>query len=52
MQTGSWMAYLDSTYFSDKNSYIKYFISSYGLRDMIFARFAQILIFSVKQRTG
>jgi hypothetical protein len=39
MQTGKWMSYSDSMHFSDKNSYKILFISSYGSKDMIYARF-------------
>jgi hypothetical protein len=38
MQTVVWMAYSDSSHFSDKISYKILFISSYGLKDMNFAR--------------
>jgi hypothetical protein len=37
------MAYSDSMHFSDKLSYKILFISSYGLEDMIYARFTHIL---------
>jgi hypothetical protein len=40
------MAYSCPAHFSDQFSYIKHFISSYGLRDMIFARSEQ------KQKKG
>jgi hypothetical protein len=43
------MAYLDSTHFSDKFSYKILFISSYGSKDINFARFAHLQQFSVKQ---
>jgi hypothetical protein len=36
------MAFSDSTYFSDTNSYKILFISSYRLKDMIYARFAYL----------
>jgi hypothetical protein len=36
------MAYSDSTHFSDKISYKILFISSYGLEDMILARFEHV----------
>jgi hypothetical protein len=39
MQTDEWMAYSCSVHFSDQNSYITLFISSYILEDMIFARY-------------
>jgi hypothetical protein len=48
MQTGLWMAYSNSSHFSDKLSYKILFIPNYGLKDMNLARFAQILEFSVK----
>jgi hypothetical protein len=38
MQTIIWMLYSGSTYFSDRNSYIILFISSYSLEDMNLAR--------------
>jgi hypothetical protein len=40
MQTVVWMAYSDSTHYSDKNSYKIPFIPSYGLKDTNLARFA------------
>jgi hypothetical protein len=43
MQTDEWMAYSCSLDFSDQFSYIKHFIPSYSLRDMIFARFKHFL---------
>jgi hypothetical protein len=43
------MAYLDSTHFSDKLSYRKHFIPSYGAKDMNFAICAYLQQFSVKQ---
>jgi hypothetical protein len=39
MQTSIWMSYSDSTHFSDKLSYKILFISSYGSKDMNYARF-------------
>jgi hypothetical protein len=39
MQTDTWMAYSDSTHFSDEFSYKTLFIPSYGLEDMNLARF-------------
>jgi hypothetical protein len=39
MQTVAWMAYSDSLHFSDKISYKILFISDYGSKDMIYARF-------------
>jgi hypothetical protein len=50
MQTDEWMAYSCSAHFSDQFSYIKHFISNYGLQDMIYARFTQILQFFRKQK--
>jgi hypothetical protein len=50
MQTVVWMAYSDSSHFSDKISYKILFISSYGSKDINFARLEQILQFSAKQR--
>jgi hypothetical protein len=44
------MAYSCSVHFSDQNSYITLFISSYILEDMIFARFKPSLPFSGKQK--
>jgi hypothetical protein len=41
MQTVAWMAFSDSTHFSDKISYKILFISIYQSKDMNFARFAQ-----------
>jgi hypothetical protein len=53
MQTVAWMAFSDSTHFSDKISYKILFISSYGLKDMIFTRFAQNLpLFRQPKTTG
>jgi hypothetical protein len=46
MQTVAWMAFSDSTHFSDKFSYKILFIPSDGLKDTNCARFAQILQFS------
>jgi hypothetical protein len=42
MQTSIWMAYSDSTHFSDKISYKILFISSYGSKDMNLPRFAYL----------
>jgi hypothetical protein len=50
MQTVAWMAFSDSTHFSDKISYRKHFILSYGLKDMNFARFEHLQKFSEKLR--
>jgi hypothetical protein len=49
MQTVVWMAYSDSTHFSEQLSYKTLFISSYQSKDMNFARLEQILPFSEKQ---
>jgi hypothetical protein len=38
MQTDIWMVYSDSMHFSDKLSYKILFISTYGLKDINFAR--------------
>jgi hypothetical protein len=43
------MAYSDSSHFSDKFSYKILFIPSYGLKDMILARFAHLQEFSLKK---
>jgi hypothetical protein len=51
MQTSIWMSYSDSTYFSEQFSYKILFISSYGLEDMIYARFEYLQGFS-KKKTG
>jgi hypothetical protein len=51
MQTVVWMAYKDSTYFSDKNSYKIHFISSYGSKDMNYARLTHLEQFSEKKKT-
>jgi hypothetical protein len=42
MQTGTWMENLDSMHFSDKISYKILFISSYRLKDMIYARLTHL----------
>jgi hypothetical protein len=39
MQTVAWMAFSDSTHFSDKFSYKILCIPSYGLKDVNLARF-------------
>jgi hypothetical protein len=53
MQTGIWMAYSNSMHFSDQLSYKILFISTYGLEDMILARFKYLQEFSEKkQKTG
>jgi hypothetical protein len=49
MQTVAWMAYLDSTHFSDKLLYKILFILSYGLKDTNFARFKHLQQNSEKQ---
>jgi hypothetical protein len=46
------MAYSDSTHFSDKLSYKILFISSYGSKDMNYARFTHFLQFSEKHKRG
>jgi hypothetical protein len=46
MQTVVWMAYSNSTHFSDTNSYKILFISSYGSKDMNLTRFAYLQGFS------
>jgi hypothetical protein len=50
MQTVAWMAFSDSTHFSDEISYKILFIPSYGLKDMNFARLEQILPFFRKRK--
>ena len=35
METRAWMAYFDSTHFSDKKSYMTFLIWTYRLNDMI-----------------
>jgi hypothetical protein len=50
MQIIIWMAYSNSMHFSDKLSYKILFISSYGLKDMNFARFRHLQQFLAKQR--
>jgi hypothetical protein len=52
MQTVEWMSYSGSSHFSDTNLYKILFISSFCLKAMNLARFAQILELFVKQRTG
>jgi hypothetical protein len=46
MQTIAWMAFSDSTHFSDKNTYKIPFISSYGLEDTNLTSFKRFLKFS------
>jgi hypothetical protein len=47
------MSYSDYSHFSDKLSYKILFILSYGLKDMIFTRFAQNLpLFRQPKTTG
>jgi hypothetical protein len=48
MQTGIWITYSDSMHFSEQLSYKIYFILSYGLKDIKFARFTRILPFKKK----
>jgi hypothetical protein len=38
MQTVAWMAYSDSTHFSDPKTYKTLFIPSYGLEDINFCK--------------
>jgi hypothetical protein len=49
MQTGIWMLYSGSSHFSDELSYKTLLISSYGLKDIHFARFQHFLTFSEKK---
>jgi hypothetical protein len=42
MQTGLWMTYSDSMYFSDKLLFKILFILSYGLKDMDLTNFAYL----------
>jgi hypothetical protein len=48
MQTGKWMSYSDSSYFSDPKTYKTLFILSYGSKDMILAIFKHFLKFLEK----
>jgi hypothetical protein len=48
MQTCIWMAYSDSMHFSDKSSYKILLISSYGLKDINYARFKYLQEFLEK----
>jgi hypothetical protein len=48
MQAGVWMAYLDSTHFSDKIAYKIFFISSYGLKDIDLTSFTYLQEFQKK----
>jgi hypothetical protein len=50
MQTGLWMAYSDSTHFSDKNPYKTHFVPSYSLEDMNFGSFKHLQEFFRKLR--
>jgi hypothetical protein len=50
MQTTIWMAYSESTYFSEQLSYKILFITSYGLKDINFASFKHLQQFSEKQK--
>jgi hypothetical protein len=53
MQTVKRMSYSNSMHFSDKLSYKILFISSYGLKDMIYARFKYLQEFSeIKTEIG
>jgi hypothetical protein len=51
MQTGVWMAYSCSSCFSDRNSYITLFISSYQLEGTNFASFKHLWLFSENRKT-
>jgi hypothetical protein len=48
MQTVVWMAYSDSSHFSDKISYKILFILGYGSKDMNLPRFKYLQKFSGK----
>jgi hypothetical protein len=48
MQTVVWMAYSNSTHFSDPKTYKTLFIPSYGLEDINFARLTCLQDFSEK----
>jgi hypothetical protein len=50
MQTSLWIAYSDSTYFSEQLSYKILHISSYELKDMNLASFTHLQQFSAKWR--
>jgi hypothetical protein len=50
MQTGIWMAYSDSTHFSDPKTYKILFIPSYGLKDINLAKFAYLQEFQKTER--
>jgi hypothetical protein len=50
MQTGKWMSYSDSSYFSDPKTYKTLFILSYGSKDMILASFKHFLKFLEKHK--
>jgi hypothetical protein len=50
MQTVVWMAYSDSTHFSDKFSYKTLFISGYGLKNINYARFKYLQEFQKRER--
>jgi hypothetical protein len=49
MQTGIWMLYSGSSHFFDELSYKTLLISSYGLKDIHFARFQHFLAFLEKK---
>jgi hypothetical protein len=48
MQTVVWMAYSDSSHFSDPKTYKILFISSYETKDVSFAKLAHLQKFSEK----
>jgi hypothetical protein len=50
MQTGIWMSYSDSMHFSNKLSYKILCISSYGLKDTNYTRFAYLQEFLEKHK--
>jgi hypothetical protein len=52
MQTGLWMAYSDSTHFSDKISYKILFISTYRLKDMNLTKFKHLQKFFRNRETS
>jgi hypothetical protein len=54
VQQQAWMAYSDSSYFSDRFSYIKHFYLNYRLKDMnyqSFMHFPEILQNREKRKT-
>jgi hypothetical protein len=52
MQQQEWMAYLDSSYFSDQFLYRTLFNSKYGLKDMIYTRYTHFLEFLQNKKKG